>query len=245
MSDSVSTRYKEALRRGHMSVVKGRPREAIKHYREAGELVPERPLPFVSIGYIHLRMRDPRDALEAFDEALEREPNDLEALRGRAAALEAAGDARQAGTVRARIAQLEVRTRTGQRSYAPVDRRALELERHVSNGAAARAAGDTATASAAYLAAANGFAAANDFDAAMDACLRALEAHPGNIDVHFTMAVLYLRRGWAGLGAQRAMLIAHRLDVDDDPRRRAALHALARDFRGLAPELERLAAPPA
>ena len=116
----------------------------------------------------------------------------------------------------------------------PSTRGALELERHVSNGAAARAAGELGIAAAAYLTAANGFAAVNDFDAAIDACLRALEARPGNIDVHFTMAMLYLRRGWAELGVQRALLIERRLDIDDDPRRRAALHALARDFRTLS-----------
>ena len=111
-------------------------------------------------------------------------------------------------------------------------------------GAAARATGDVDTACAAYLTAANGYSAANDFNAALDACLRALEARPGNIDVHFTMAVMYLRRGWGDLGAQRVTLIERRLDVDNDPRRRAALHALARDHRVLSPELERIAATP-
>ena len=76
----------------------------------------------------------------------------------------------------------------------------------------------------------------------MDACLRALEARPGAIDVHFTMAHLYLSRGWAELGVQRVMLIDERLDIDGDPRRRSALRAMARDYRALAPELELLAA---
>jgi hypothetical protein len=58
------------------------------------------------------------------------------------------------------------------------------------------------------------------------------------------MAMLYLRRGWIELGVQRAMLIARRLEIDDDPLRRNALGALAHDFRTRAPELERLAAVP-
>jgi tetratricopeptide (TPR) repeat protein len=242
MSDPVSTRYKDALRRGHVAVVRGRPREAISHYEQAGELVPDRPLPFVSMGNVYLQMREPKEALKAFDEALERAPSDVGAMRGRAAALEAAGKGPEAGALLSRASELEAMARAGQRPAATSDPRVRELERHVGNGAAARAVGDLHTAAAAYLTAANGYAAVNDFEAAIDACLRALEASPGNIDVHFTMTMLYLRRGWADLGAQRAVLIEHRLDVDDDPRRRAALQALAHDFRTLAPELDRLAA---
>ena len=51
-----------------------------------------------------------------------------------------------------------------------------------------------------------------------------------------------LRRGWTEFGVQRATLIERRLDIDDDRLRRNALAALARDFRTLSPELERLAA---
>ncbi|HSM34282.1 MAG TPA: tetratricopeptide repeat protein [Anaerolineae bacterium] len=241
MTDPVSTRYKDALRLGHLAVVKGRPREAIGHYEQAGELVPDRPLPFISMGNVYLQMRQPQEALAAFDQALERAPSDLAAMHGKAAALEAAGRAPEAGILRLRTAELEAMVRAGQRRSAAVDPVALELEQHVANGAAARIAGDLDIALAAYLAAANGYALVNDFDAAIDACLRALEARPGNIDVHFTMAMLYLRQGWTEHGQQRVVLIERRLDIDDDPRRRAALHALARDFRTLGPQLERLA----
>jgi hypothetical protein len=55
------------------------------------------------------------------------------------------------------------------------------------------------------------------------------------------MAHLYLSRGWADLGVQRVRLIDHRLGIDEDPRRRAALQALARDFRALDPALEEMA----
>jgi Tfp pilus assembly protein PilF len=245
MTDSISTRYKEALRRGHVAVVRGRPREAVKHYEEAGELAEQRPLPFVSMGSVYLQMRQPREALGAFDEALKRAPTDLDAMRGRAQALEANGRTDESAVLLVRVADQEARERADQRTAPMVDPRSLELERHISAGAAARAAGDFDTACAAYLTAGNGYLAANDFDAALDACLRALEARPGNIDVHFTMAVMYLRCGWDELGSQRVMLIERRLDVDDDPRRRAALQALARDHRVLSPELERLAASPA
>jgi tetratricopeptide (TPR) repeat protein len=242
MTDPISTRYKEALRRGHVAVVKGRPREAVEHYAEAGKLAEQRPLPFVSMGSVYLQMRQPREALLAFDEALRRAPGDLDAMRGKAQALEADGKEVEASALRSRAAELEAMERAGHRTAPEVDPRTLELERHVDAAAAARAAGDLETACAGYLAAANGYSAANDFDAALDACLRALEAHPGNIDVHFTMAVMYLRLGWVDHGVQRVTLIERRLDVDDDPRRRAALQALARDHQALSPELERLAA---
>ena len=228
MSDAVSTRYKDALRRGHLAVVKGRPREAIGHYQLAGELVPDRPLPFVSIGNVYLQMRQPREAVVAFDTALQRMPSDREAMRGKAAALEALGHVREADDLRLRVSELDAMARAAQRRGSATDPAGLELEQHVYNGAAARAAGELDVAVAAYLAAANGYAARNDVVAALDACLRALEARPGNIDVHFTMAMLYLRQGWAELGEQRVFLIEHRLDIDDDPRRRRALHALAR-----------------
>jgi tetratricopeptide (TPR) repeat protein len=241
MADQVSTRYKDALRRGHLAVMKGRPREAIEHYEQAGALVPERPLPFIAMGNVYLQMRQPEEALAAFDRALERAPSDRDAMRGKAAALEATGRELEAGSMRMRAAELEAMARAGQRRSAAADPVALELERHIGQGAAARAAGDLDSAAMAYLAAANGYAAVNDFDAAIDACLRALEARPGHIDVHFTMAMLYLRQGWTEHGEQRAALIERRLDIDDDPRRRAALYALARDFRHLGPQLERLA----
>lgn len=244
MSDPVSARYKEALRRGHVAVVKGRPREAIEHYAEAGQLAPQRPLPFVSMGSVYLQMQQPREALAAYDEALGRAPGDLDATRGMCQALEAMGRVPEAQALRTRVAAMEAAEHARRGAAAAPDTRPLELERHIIAGAQARAAGDLDTACAAYLTAANGYSAVNDLDVGLDACLRALEARPGNIDVHFTMAVIYLRRGWAELGAQRVNLIERRLDIDDDRRRRAGLHALARDYRTLAPELERLAATP-
>jgi tetratricopeptide (TPR) repeat protein len=244
MSDPVSVRYKEALQRGHLAVVRGRPREAISHYQEASALVPERPLPHTRIGHIYLGMEQPRDALVAFESALERAPTDREALEGKATALVATGRSQEASQARARAAEIEAMElagRRGRQRRRPADPRLLEIERHVINGAAARAAGDLGVASVAYLTAANGYVALNDFDAAIDACLRGLEARSGNLDIHFVMTMLYLRRGWTELGLQRALLIERRLDIDDDRLRRNALAALARDFRALSPELERLA----
>lgn len=241
MSDPVSVRYKDALQHGHLAVARGMPREAIGHYEQAAELVPERPLPYVRIGLIFLQMEQPREALAAFEAALGRAPADQDALAGKAAALAASGRSDEAGQTRERAAQLAARHQVGRSRRRPADPRLSEIERHIINGTAARAAGDTGVASAAYLTAANAYVAINDFDAAIDACLRGLEARPGNLDIHFVMAMLYLRRGWIELGVQRAVLIEHRLDIDDDKLRRNALAALARDHRTRSPELERLA----
>lgn len=241
MSDPVSTRYKDALQRGHVAVIKGRPREAVGHYREAGDLAPERPLPYVRMGDVYLRMEQPGEAVAAFDEALRRAPDDPAALHGKAAALAAVGRHEEAHALHARAVELETAVPTGIGGRRRADPRLAEIEQHAINGAVARRAHDLGIAAAAYLTAANGYVGIGGFDAAVDACLAGLEAQPGNIDIHFVMTMLYLRRGWIDLGVQRALLIEQRLDIDDDPRRRAALGALARDFRTRSPELERLA----
>lgn len=241
MSTSVSDQYKDALQRGHVAVVKGRPQEAVGHYEEAGRLAPDRPLPYLRMGEVYLQMDEHKAAVRAFDEALRRAPSDIAATRGKAAALAAAGRHEEARATGARAAELEAMERASHGGRRQADPRLAEIERHVANAGAARRAGDLAIAASAYLAAANGYAALDDSVAAIDACLHGLEAQPGNIDIHFTMTVLYLRRGWTDLGVQRAMLIERRLDIDDDALRRNALAALARDFRTHSTELERLA----
>ncbi len=242
MTDPVSMRYKDALQRGHVAVVRGRPREAIGHYREAGELAPERPLPYVRMGEVFLEMREAREAVAAFDEALRRAPTDPIALHGKAAAMAAVGQRDEARALHARAAELEVAEQASHVGRRRVDPRLAEMERHVVNGASARRARELGIAAAAYLTAANGYTAVGQLDAAIDACLSGLAAQPGNIDIHFVMTMLYLRQGWIDLGVQRARLIEQRLDIDDDKLRRNALSALARDFRTRSPELERLAA---
>jgi tetratricopeptide (TPR) repeat protein len=241
MTDPVPDAYREALRRGHVAVVRGRPREAIAHYEEAGRLAGQRPLPYVSIGSVYLQMRQPREAVAAFDEALRRAPSDVDAMHGKIAALEADGRTAAATSLARRSAELEAMSRAGLGSRSAADVLLHELEERIADGHVARAAGELDRAAAAFHAAAIGYAAQDRFDAAIDACLRALEARPGAIDVHFTMAHLYLRRGWPELGVQRVKLIEERLGIDADPRRHSALQALARDYRALAPELEELA----
>jgi Tfp pilus assembly protein PilF len=193
---------------------------------------------------IYLQLRQPREAIDAFDEALRRAPNDVAALRGKASAMEAEGHVAEASALARRADEVEGMARATH-STTSDDIVLHDLEAQVVAGDQARAAGDLDRAAAGYHAAAIGYARGDHLSAAMDACLRALEAHPGAIDVHFTMAQLYLRCGWTDLAVQRILLLDRRLDVDADPRRRAAVRALARDHGSLSPDLERLAAAPA
>jgi tetratricopeptide (TPR) repeat protein len=235
--------YREALRRGHVAVLRGRPREAIGHYEEAGRLAGSRPLPYSAMASVYLQMHQPRSAIDAFDEALRRAPNDVAALRGKASAMEAGGHAAEAAALARRADEVEGMDRAGQGGHVS-DETLRELEGHISEGDLARAEGDFDRAAASYHAAAIGYARREHVASALDACLRALEARPGAIDVHFTMAQLYFRSGWTDLAVERVLLIDHRLDVDADPRRRTAVRALARDHRSLCPDLEQLASAP-
>lgn len=90
MSEALYERYKDALRRGHIAALRGRPEEALGAYQEAIEIAPDRALPFVSVGGVLARLGRTDEALVAFDRALARSPSDETAWRGRADVLVAA-----------------------------------------------------------------------------------------------------------------------------------------------------------
>lgn len=106
MSESIYERYKAALRRGHLAVLRDQLDLAIEAYREAAAIVPERALPHASIGAVELRRGRPAEALAAFEAALERSPSDEGALAGRADALAALGDRAGAAEALDRLAGL-------------------------------------------------------------------------------------------------------------------------------------------
>lgn len=91
MSEALYERYKDALRRGHVAALRGRPEEALSAYREAIAIAPDRALPYTSLGGVLARSARYDDALVAYDDALALAPRDENALRGRADALVAAG----------------------------------------------------------------------------------------------------------------------------------------------------------
>jgi tetratricopeptide (TPR) repeat protein len=119
-------RYKDALRRGHVALARGRNDAAMAAYAEAAEIAPDRALPFVGIGNACLGLQRPADALAAFARALERAPGDEGALVGRADALVDLGRRVEAAQALDRLALLF------EDSNRPADacdaaRRALEL----------------------------------------------------------------------------------------------------------------------
>jgi len=121
MADPVFERYKEALKQGHMAVLKGRHKDALAHYQEAASLADHRALPFVSMGSVLLQMGRAQDAIAAYDEALARAPTDPQALSGKASALLAAGRREESADLTQRVAELEadrVRERAEQKASA-------------------------------------------------------------------------------------------------------------------------------
>jgi tetratricopeptide (TPR) repeat protein len=87
MTETPFERYKEALRAGHVAVVRRRYEDAVAAYGEAITIAPDRALPRVALGGAFLRAGDAGAALEAFDVALAIIPDDDSALVGRAQAL--------------------------------------------------------------------------------------------------------------------------------------------------------------
>jgi tetratricopeptide (TPR) repeat protein len=154
VSDPIFERYKEALKQGHVAVLRGRHKEALEHYRIAVEIADERPLPHTSLGGVLLRLGRTDEALAAYARALGRAPRDEGALSGRAEALLVAGRQEEAAEVLERLA--EVLAATGREPEAVVIlRRALELvetkrrrKRYVQLARALRLEGDDRLAAA-------------------------------------------------------------------------------------------------
>ncbi len=90
-SSSLYERYKEALRRGHVAVLRERFDAAIDAYGEAASIAPDRALPHTAIGGVLVSMTRLTDALTAYDRAVALAPRDEAALRGRADVLASLG----------------------------------------------------------------------------------------------------------------------------------------------------------
>src|SRR5919199_6715094 len=91
--------YKEALKSGHVAVLRGELEDALGHYRAAAEIAPDRPLPHSSLGGVLLRLGRIDEAIAEYDAAVARGPSDETALAGRADALLAAGRRAEAADV--------------------------------------------------------------------------------------------------------------------------------------------------
>lgn len=91
MSQPLFELYKDALRRGHLAVIDGRLEDALVSYREAGDMAPDRALPYASIATVLHRLGRSDEAIAAFDRALELAPDDDATRRARWVALEEMG----------------------------------------------------------------------------------------------------------------------------------------------------------
>lgn len=126
MTETLFERYKEALRAGHVAVVRGRLEAAATAYREAIEIAADRALPRTALGGVLLRLGDPVAALEACDGALALAPDDDAALVGRAQALVVLRRTSDAAATYDRLAA--IREREGRPDAVEAARRALAIE---------------------------------------------------------------------------------------------------------------------
>ncbi len=127
MSDALFDRYREALRAGHVAVLRGRLEDAAASYREAAGLASDRAVPRTALGSVELRLGQPDRALASFDEALALATADDAALLGRAQALVVLQRPDDAAATFDRLA--DARRAAGKRSDAcDALRRALEIQ---------------------------------------------------------------------------------------------------------------------
>ncbi len=224
MTEDIYSRYRDALRLGHQFAAEGKFNEALREYRAAAA-VAERALPHVGLGAMNLRLGQPREALAAFERALELEPDNIDALSGRAAALLATGRRAEASSIRDRITVLRAQPHQEPVMHggpSPV----AGAEANAAVGEQARAAGNAAGAIDAWLIEASEHARAGHFDAALDACLRALAVDSGALRVHLEMIRIYFARGWDDRATQRTTLLDRVLTLSPDDELRAALDSL-------------------
>jgi tetratricopeptide (TPR) repeat protein len=240
MADPVFERYKEALKKGHVAVFKGRPKEALGHYQEAAKLAGHRPLPFASMGSVLLQMGRHQESIAAYEEALRRSPDDAQSLSGLASALTAAGRHADADEVLKRVAVVEAEE-SRQRAEAEAAARAEGPERLMIAAEDARRANEPRAAIDAYVSAASSYQQLGQLDAALDACQRALAVSQGAPTVHLQMARVYFQRGWTQLATERMLLLDRMLTLEEDPLVREALRELARTHHASEPRLARLA----
>jgi Tfp pilus assembly protein PilF len=127
MTDDLYERYKEALRVGHVAVLRGALEEASEAYRTSASIAPSRALPHTSLGGVLLRLGHLDEALGEFAAALTRAPHDEGALLGQAEALNIAGQQVNAAAALDHVS--EVQEAAGRLpEAADTLRRAMELE---------------------------------------------------------------------------------------------------------------------
>ena len=225
--DDVFARYQKALRTGHQFAAEGRFKEALAEYEVAAGIADARALPHVCVGGMLLRLGKPRDALAAYERALEREPDDLDALTGRAAALLASGRREDAAAAKEQL-QAE---KAGPIEPAVPDALRTPLSRAETlaiAGEQARAAGRTQAAIEAWIAEANEHLTGERYDAAlwMPPCVPCRWSR-GSARVHLELTRIYRRRGWAAQATEHFAALRRLLELAPDASISAALDELS------------------
>lgn len=127
MTDDLYERYKEALRIGHVAVLRGALDDAVEAYRAAAVIAPSRALPHTSLAGALLRLGHLEEALIEYATAVSRSPHDEGALLGQAEALTVAGQRVDAAVALDHVS--EIQEASGRLpEAADTLRRALELE---------------------------------------------------------------------------------------------------------------------
>jgi tetratricopeptide (TPR) repeat protein len=228
------TLYQQALKEGHVAAMHGQPKDALRHYDEAARLADQRALPHVAMGGILLHMGRASEALAAYRRALERAPEDKEALAGEAAALRATGQGDESARL---LALARRRGVTGSVRQPAQTELATPLSRadvlHLT-GEQARVEGDIERAVDAWLSEARVHADAGHVHAALDACQSALALASGAPRIHLELTRLYYLRGWQQRAVGHAVLLGRLLELAPDSEVGAGLAALATQHAGEA-----------
>lgn len=241
--DDVYARYREALRLGHHEAAEGRFSEALRHYQTAAELAADRALPHVGMGGMLLRLGRAKEALAAYERALQAEPTNLDALTGRAATLLATGRRDEAARVRQQMNDLRSPAEAGRAPLGDGTPMSRADTLHAAGEEAMRA-GKPEAAIDAWLAESAEHAGEGHLDAALDASLRALAVKPSAPRIHLDLCRLYFRRGWIEQGVERALLLDRLLGLEPDVSVHEELRRLAAENAAADDRLAALANPP-
>jgi tetratricopeptide (TPR) repeat protein len=242
MSD-VYGQYRDALKLGHQEAAAGRFAQALRHYTAAAELAPDRALPHIAVGGMQLRLGHAREALAAYDVALQGEPTNIDALTGRAAALLAAGRRDEANKVQQQIIDIR-RAAEMPAAFAPGDATPTSNADNLhAAGEMALTQGNRDAAIDAWLAESAEHAAADHLDAALDAALAAVSIAPSAPRIHLQLVRLYFQRGWSEKAVERALLLDRLLSLDPEPGVHDQLRNLAAENTAADQRLAALANP--
>ncbi len=107
MGEELYERYKNALRQGHVAMLRGRLEDALQAYGEAADIAPDRAVPHTGLAGVLFRLDRLDEAMAEYAEALDRSPRDEGALLGQAEALAAAGRRPEAAVALDRVAEVQ------------------------------------------------------------------------------------------------------------------------------------------